>query len=142
MALFKKILVGLDGSPSSSRALEHALRLASFTGASVQALSVEERLPAYAATVGEVEETLRDEERYFHQVERRTQELAAKSGVQLSYSVVPGHATEELVRAAKEYVCDLIVVGRSGHSQLHHALLGSTADRVAEHAPCPVLIVN
>jgi nucleotide-binding universal stress UspA family protein len=142
MAPFKKILVGLDGSAASTRALEHALRLASFTGASVQALSVEERLPAYAATVGEVQETLREEERYFHGVERRSQELAAENGIRLSYAIVPGHATEELVRAAKKYGCDLIVLGRSGHSQLHHALLGSTADRVAEHALCPVLIVN
>ena len=142
MALFKRILVGLDGSPASSRALEHALQLAAYAGATVHALSVEERLPAYAATVGEVDDALRDEERYFHRVERRTQKLAAESGVQLSYAIVPGHATEELVRAATEHRCDLIVLGRSGHSQLHHALLGSTADRVAEHAPCPVLIVT
>ncbi len=53
---FTSLLVAVDGSEASNRALEKALELAGLTGASVTALAVEGPLPAYAATIGEVEE--------------------------------------------------------------------------------------
>jgi nucleotide-binding universal stress UspA family protein len=52
-----------------------------------------------------------------------------------------GHAAERIVRIAKETDADLIVLGHKGHFLRDH-LLGSTADRVAEHANCPVMIVK
>lgn len=57
--MFKHILIGFDGTPGSEQALKLGVALASMTGASLVALSVEEKLPAYAASVGEVEETKR-----------------------------------------------------------------------------------
>jgi nucleotide-binding universal stress UspA family protein len=45
------------------------------------------------------------------------------------------------VRVARELQADLIVVGHRGHFLRDH-LLGSTADRVSEHADCPVMIVR
>ena len=58
--MFRHILVGLDGSEAAQLAFNRALELASQTGGEVTVLSVEERLPAYAASVGEVEETKRE----------------------------------------------------------------------------------
>ncbi len=54
--MVRHILVGLNGSEEANRALAEALWLAAASGGEVWALSVEERLPAYAASVGEVEE--------------------------------------------------------------------------------------
>ena len=53
---FERILVAIDGSECSDRAFAKALELAVLAGASVTALAVEGPLPAYAATIGEVEE--------------------------------------------------------------------------------------
>jgi nucleotide-binding universal stress UspA family protein len=55
--------------------------------------------------------------------------------------VRPGHAAELITRYAKERDADLIVLGHKGHFLRDH-LLGSTADRVAHHAHCPVMIVK
>jgi len=54
--MYRRILVALDGSEAARKALQAALVLARTHGAHLHALGVEERLPRYAATVGEVEE--------------------------------------------------------------------------------------
>jgi nucleotide-binding universal stress UspA family protein len=140
--MFKHILVGLDGSDGARRALERTLALARLTGARVTALSVEERLPAYAATVGEVQDEQRFENQYFRQVQAAADAAAAAAGVPISHEVSPGHAAQLLVRRAGELGCDLIVLGHTGHSRIHNLFLGSTADRVVEHASCAVLVVR
>lgn len=138
---FTKLLVAVDASEASNRALETALELAKLTGASVMALAVEGPLPAYAATVGEVEEVKREKDAFFGRLARDVQERAGSAGLLIDVDVRPGHAAELIPRVAKEKGVDLIVLGHRGHFLRDH-LLGSTADRVAEHAECPVMIVK
>jgi nucleotide-binding universal stress UspA family protein len=138
---FERILVALDGSAGSQKALEKGIELARLAGASLTALAVEGRLPAYAATIGEVEEVQREKDAFFDALARSAREQASREGVELAVEVRPGHAAELIVRHAKETGVDLIVVGHKGHF-LEDYLLGSTADRVAHHAHCPVMIVK
>ena len=104
--------------------------------------SVEEHLPAYAATVGEVQDAQRFENQYFHEIHVAASSLAAQHEVPLTHEIVPGHAAQVLIRTAREGGFDLIVLGHTGHSRLHNLFLGSTADRVVEHAACTVLVVR
>lgn len=138
---FQKILAAIDGSEASDRAFTTALELASLTGASLTALAVEGPLPAYAATIGEVEEVRREKDAYFCKLLARTRERAEAAGIEVDVDLRPGHAAELIVRVAREAGADLIVLGHRGHFLRDH-LLGSTADRVAEHAECPVMIVK
>ena len=140
--MFRNIVVGLDGSDAARRALDKALDLASLTGGAIHIVSVEEHIPAYAATVGEVDDEVDFENDYFRQVHAEATKLAAARKMILSFDVVRGHAADQLVRVATARHADLLVMGHKGHSKLHHFLLGSTADRVVEHAPCPVLVVR
>lgn len=140
--MYRRILVGLDGSEAALQALEHAAALADTLGAAVHVLSVEEHLPAYAATVGETDAEREYKERYYREVQAEARRRAGRRGVPLHMEVVPGHAAETLVRRAAEGGFDLLVIGHTGHSRLHHLFLGSTADRVVERAPCDVLVVR
>lgn len=140
--MFRKILVGLDGSEAAQHALVRALDLAALCQAEVHVLSVEEKLPAYAATVGEVQDEERFESRYIRRLQHDARHQAAAKGVVLHAEIVPGHPAQALGKAAKDNGCDLIVVGHTGHSRLHHLFLGSTADRVVERAHCAVLVVR
>src|SRR6266511_3239176 len=135
---FEKILAAIDGSEASDHAFAKALELASLTGATLTALAVEGPLPAYAATIGEVEEVKREKDAFFQRLLAHTREQAESAGVELDVELHPGHAAELIVRIAQ---ADLIVLGHKGHFLRDH-LLGSTADRVAEHADCPVMIVK
>jgi nucleotide-binding universal stress UspA family protein len=138
---FERILVAIDGSAGSEKALAKAIELAKLTGADLRALAVEGRLPAYAATVGEVDEVKREKDAFFTTLAQLAVEQAQKQGIQMGVEVRPGHAAELIVRYAKECDADLVVVGHKGHF-LEDYLLGSTADRVAHHAACPVMIVK
>lgn len=138
---FRKILVAIDGSPGGQKALETAIELTKLTGASLHALAVEGRLPAYAATVGEVDEVKREKDEFFGTLARLARDQAREEGVDLAVEVLPGHAAELIVRHSERGGFDLVVVGHKGHF-LQDYLLGSTADRVAHHARCPVMIVK
>jgi nucleotide-binding universal stress UspA family protein len=140
--MFSKILVGLDGSEASRHALLQAIELAALTGGDVTALSVEEKLPAYAATVGELDEEKAFKNEYFLKILAEARELAERQHVTFEGRIVAGHAADQLVRVARAGPHDLLVIGHAGHSRLHGLLLGSTADRVVEHAPCPVLVTR
>ncbi|HEY7029187.1 MAG TPA: universal stress protein [Gemmatimonadales bacterium] len=140
--MFRRILVGLDGSEGGRHALEMAADLATLCKAELLVVSIEEKLPAYAATVGEVEDEERHEHRYFRQIQHEARRLIEPRGIPLHMEVVPGHPALALARLASERDCDLIVLGHTGHSRLHHLFLGSTADRVVERAHCAVLVVR
>ena len=138
---FSHLLIAVDASEASTRALEKGLELASLLGASVTALAVEGPLPAYAATIGEVEEVKREKDAFFSRLAQDVRERGRAAGIEVDIEIRPGHAAELISRVAKERGADLIILGRRGHFLRDH-LLGSTADRVAEHAECPVMIVK
>jgi len=138
---FRKILVAIDGSPGGQNAFETAIELTKLAGAELHALAVEGRLPAYAATIGEVDEVKREKDQFFETIVRLARDEAREEGIDLHVEVLPGHPAELIVRHASTGGFDLVVVGYKGHF-LEDYLLGSTADRVAHHATCPVMIVK
>ena len=138
---FARILVAIDGWLGAQRALTKAIELAQLAGASLTALAVEGPLPAYAATIGEVDDVKRQKDAFFTEVGRSAREQAEGAGIHIDVDVRPGHAAELITGYARDHNADLIVVGPKGHF-LGDYLLGSTADRVAHHAHCPVMIVK
>ena len=140
--IYRNILVPLDGSAGSWKALRKAILIAADQAAELTALSVEEHLPHYAATVGEVEEEKAYANGYFAQIQARAANLAAEHGVRLKAATVAGHAAQTIVEYARTQKVDLIVIGHSGHAGIWGTLLGSTTDRVVDHASCDVLVVR
>ncbi len=140
--MFSRILVAYDGSDGSKQALLTAVKLARELESRVCAVSVEGRLPRYAATLGEVEEVEHERHDYFDKQQEDARQLAAEHGIELDTLVLPGAPAETIVKAAREGNYDLIVMGNEGHSRLHEYLVGATTDRVAHLAPCSVLIVR
>lgn len=140
--MYKRILVGYNGSDGAKQALIAALQLARSLGACVCALSVEGRLPRYAATLGEVEEVEEERHAYFDKVQHGALRIAEEQNMHLDTMVLPGPPAETIVEYAREGNFDLIVMGHKGHSRIHEYLVGAATDRVAHLAPCSVLIVR
>jgi len=139
--MFTKILVAIDGSPASEKALAVAVDLAANYRAELTALGVAE-LPEIVGMVDEVDEIRQGTEAHFRQIGEAAVNYARSRGVALRSFVVRGHAAEAIVHYAESEQTDLIVLGQHGHSRIARFLLGSTSDRVSEHGPCTVMIVK
>jgi nucleotide-binding universal stress UspA family protein len=141
--MFKKILVGLDGSDASWHALQAALRVSNLEQApEIWVVSVEERLPHMPELIDELEEEKNRVNAVFEKVQQKAVEIASEAGVAIKTQKVVGHAAQGLVRFAEEGRFDLIVLGHSGVSGVWGRFLGGTADKVVRHAPCDVLVVR
>jgi nucleotide-binding universal stress UspA family protein len=140
--MFKKILVGYDGSKGGKAALHRAAVMAKQTGAELTAVWVREPLPRYTDLPGEPEGEAEAADEYFKERQKEVAEAAATHALQIACETRSGHPAKTIVKRAKEGGYDLIVVGHSDHSELWGRLLGDTADRISDHAHCSVLIVK
>lgn len=139
--MFDRILVAIDGSPPSEKALVAAVDLAAHYKADLTAISVAE-VPAVVGMVDEVDELRQNAEEQLRQIGEAAVEFARSRGVALRSVVVRGHAADAIVRYAESEGVNLIVLGQHGHSRIARFFLGSTSDRVSEHSPCTVMIVK
>ena len=139
--MYKKILLGYDGSDGANRALEAAINLAKVHQAELSALAVQERLPRFAGTIDEVQEEKEFANGQYGKLLKSAGSRAQEAGIDLKTMMRPGHPSKTILEVAREGGFDLIVVGHSGLSGVW-ALLGTTAEKVSRHAPCSVLIVR
>lgn len=141
----RKIVVGFDGSDSSLRALDFAMKHAQAQGDTILIAHVLEWSPYSFLTPSEVEERHR----------RRTEELqraeaailapvvrrVEEAGIPVSTVMRYGHIAETMCRIAKSEGAAMIVIGRMGDSGFASRLFGSVAATLAQVAPVPVTIV-
>jgi nucleotide-binding universal stress UspA family protein len=139
--MFQKIMVAIDGSPASEKALTAAVDLAEHYKAELTAVGVAQ-VPEVVGTVDEVDEMRRGTERHFRRIGEAAVEYARSRGVALRSVVLRGHPADSLVRYAESEGMNLVVLGGHGHSRIARFFLGSTTDRVREHCPCTVMIVK
>jgi nucleotide-binding universal stress UspA family protein len=132
----KRIVVGVDGSEDSTRAVAFAGRLAKDTGACLTVVYVE-HLPVVGPP--ELERSHRMAER---RVARRVVKALMPLTVPWDLEVGGGDVAEEVRRVARERGADLIVVGTRGQGPIGRLLGRSVSTRVVHHADRPVLVVR
>jgi nucleotide-binding universal stress UspA family protein len=142
--MVNRILVGVDGSPTSVEAARFAQGLAEQAGAKVVYVFAMEppqvipvgALSGYVATgKPRTEAEIRQAREFLDGL------VAERPGIAQDARVEFGRPWETLVDVADHMGADLIVVGSRGHSAGRRLVLGSTSDKVVHHAPCPVLVV-
>jgi nucleotide-binding universal stress UspA family protein len=139
----RRILVPVDFSECSLKALEYAVSFAKQFSAEVMLLHVVVAIPPPPQMLVLEAETLRG--KYYEEAAKRLSEWRKKvvSRASVKATVRQGtSAHQEIIAAAQECNSDLIVIGNHGRSGLTRVLTGSTAERVVRHAPCPVLVVR
>lgn len=145
---FGDILFPTDFSDDAMAALPHAVAIAERFGGGLHLLHVLHdpvmllpdaglaaapvTLDAGSPEAAELVEAARD----------RLDEITAADAVVTNRVVMLGATADEICRYATQQQIDLIVMGTHGRSGLLHMLLGSTAEKVVRHAPCPVLTVR
>ena len=140
--MFKKILLAYDGSGGAKAALKVGIGLAKSLGAELQSISVEEELPHYAATMGEVQDAKERVDEYFRVLTKEARDQAALAGVELQTAIRQGHEVEIIVNYAKEGGFDLLLAGYHGDSRIFERVMGSTAQSIIRLSPCSVLLAK
>ena len=150
MVEIKKILVPIDFSDFSIRALKYGVALARHFGAKIFLLHVISQelineiktVQSFSGVVDSPEELL---ERKKRDSIKRIEEIIKGEGNEALFErgiVEVGIPSEEIIRVAKEREIDLIVICTHGRSGLSNILMGSVAEKVVRRSPCPVLSVR
>jgi nucleotide-binding universal stress UspA family protein len=138
----ERILVAVDFSDSSARALRHAAKRIAESGGSLIIIYV---VPADYGWLGFGRNELRGLDRSLQrQAADRLRAFADENigDVAADLEVRLGQPAEEIIAAARESKCDSIMLSTHGLTGLDRYLIGSVADRVARLAPCPVVLVR
>lgn len=139
---FRRILVPLDFSEHSLKAFNKGLAFAHQFKAELVLVHIVEQIiypgdwmyPPIAMSDMAAEKR--------GEIAQKLKALAAGSGVKTREFVRLGRAWQEIVEIAKETEADLVVVATHGYTGLRHVLLGSVAEKIVRHAPCPVFTVR
>jgi nucleotide-binding universal stress UspA family protein len=146
--VFKRIVVGTDGSDTALLAVQQAIDLAKATGASLEVVSAFE--PAASPGLspeertdvpGDVQYELGNRQAVNMVLERAAGD-ADKAGVKATTHAREGDPADALLDIAEETGADLLVVGNKGMTGAKRFLLGSVPNKVSHHAPCSVFIVR
>jgi nucleotide-binding universal stress UspA family protein len=145
--VFKRIVVGTDGSDTATVAVQHAIGLAQITGASLELVSAfepvpQDRLRNEASQVpGDIAHGVGPREDV--NVFLETAAGAARDGdVDATTHAREGDPADAILDVAEETGADLIVVGNKGMTGARRFLLGSVPNKISHHAPCGVYIVR
>jgi nucleotide-binding universal stress UspA family protein len=155
--LFQNLLVPLDGSEHSLRALETAIQIAKKFGAKMTLIHVysvtvtpvimpepttltPSGVPVMTpAEVTKIVETAREVGQKILADGKRKVE---SENIEVETVLREGNTVQEIAKLAKEARSDLIVMGVRGISKLRELLVGSVSEGVIRQAPCPVLVVK
>jgi nucleotide-binding universal stress UspA family protein len=142
---FKKILCPVDFSPGSQQAMRTAVRLAKERNAELVLVHSWYLPPTafageYVYAAAFVQQFSDDAQRGLKAAVLEAEKLGAPH---VTSKLLTGTPWEQIVRAAQsEPAVDLIVIGTHGRTGISRVLLGSVAELVVRHAPCPVLTVR
>jgi nucleotide-binding universal stress UspA family protein len=161
--LITKILVGVDGSKNSEKALDYALEIADKFSASILILNVFQPPPesgynvnvfSQFQTSGNFQDAISDQSNIFAFINdlRKVHEAVLSKAAERAIKLKPmleittelkeGNTPSQIIATAANSGFDLIVLGHLGESEIKEFLLGSTSERVVHQARCTVLIVK
>ena len=139
--MYRNILVAVDGSKESKLALADAIDLALDSNAKLTVAHVQNPAPGFARATPVGAATVAELPAYHSKVLRTMVELVPKE-LPVTTLLLEGNPAHEIVKAAKQYGHDLIVIGSRGRGRATAALLGSVSHEVLHEAHIPVLVVH
>jgi nucleotide-binding universal stress UspA family protein len=145
--VFKRIVVGTDGSETAAEAVSQALELAKMTGATLSLVSAYQPAPGrrvqaeQSGAPADVQYEIGPREDVNLLLDNAAAD-AKQQGVEVQTHPVEADPADAILNVAEETKADLIVVGNKGMTGARRYLLGSVPNNVSHHASCSVMIVR
>ena len=146
--MYQRILVPIDGSPTSRRGLQEAMAVAKLTNASVRLIHVVDQLPftlsldPTTAWTGDMYTMLREAGQAIVNEGKAQLNAAGVPGDIALKDTLEGRVCDLVLEEAAHWGADLIVIGTHGRRGPGRLLLGSDAEQILRLAPVPVLLVR
>ena len=137
---FKKILVPLDGSKYSEKALERACEFAKFFDSKLVLIYVIEK--SIPLNFLDRKEYLKILQKFGNKILDNANSSLLKQGITPKIILKDGNIVNEIEKVAKKEKCDLIIVGNKGLGSVTRFLLGSVSNKLAQSSSCSVMIVK
>ena len=146
--MYQRILVPIDGSPTSRQSLAEAIRLAKLTGGQVRLLHMVDAqtltmtVGAYGAFTGDIYDDMQKEgEKILEEARQQALDAGVAADVAMEQGV-RSRLADVVLDQIKAWPADLVVLGTHGRRGVSRMLLGSDAEQVARCSPVPVLLVR
>ena len=140
MSEFKKILVPIDGSKFSEKALQRACEFVNVFDSKIILLYViEKSLPINLLDRKEYLEILR---KFGNQALKKANNLLSKKGITPKTLLKEGNIVAEIEKVVKKEKCNLVIVWNKGLGSVSRFFLGSVSNKLAQSSSCSVLIVK
>jgi len=147
--MYKRILVSIDGSPTSNKGLDEAAKLAKVCGSSLRLIHIVDPMPfttGYEAmgrnTGREIATIEADAQRLLDEGKQRALAAGAPDVDTVLVQRTTARISERIVEQAKTWAAELIVIGTHGRRGVGRMLLGSDAEQTVRIATVPVLLVR
>lgn len=142
--MYKRILVPVDGSPTSMNGLDKAIRLAKSSGGQLRILHVVDGIAfsrKHSMFTATAEKFRESGKKLIREAMARVKKQIIKAESRMVENLT-GRAADTIVKEASKYKADVIVMGTHGRRGFKRLVLGSDAERVVCRAPVPVLLVQ
>jgi len=139
-SLYINILVPLDGSEYSEKALLHACDLAKNYQANLLLLYVVEN--SFSINLLDRKEYLTILRKFGNKILSKGKEITTNKGIDSEIILREGNIANEIIKLAKNKKCNLIIVGNKGLGAASRFFLGSVSNKLANNSPCSLLIVK
>ncbi|MBI1662660.1 MAG: universal stress protein [Nitrosopumilus sp.] len=136
---FKTILVPLDGSKYSKKALQRASEITHAFDSKIILLYVAEKS---SINLLDRKEYLKMVKKFGKKTLDDANKTLSKKSIKAKFFLKEGNIVSEIEKIVKSEKCDLVIVGNKGLGAVTRFLLGSTSNKLAQHSPCSLLIVK
>ena len=141
--MFTKILVPVDGSDNSYKALEAALVLSEKLGSNISVVNVMEQVPiTHIESEKLLSELLEAYKKENQEILSKCSDIARQKGITIKAVLLQGNPAPVILDYSKKENFDLVIMGSRGVGKFKELILGSVSSKIVHHSPCAIMIIK
>lgn len=141
--MFTSILVPIDGSDNSYRALDSALLLSEKLGTNITVVNVLEQVPiTHIESEKLLSELLEAYRKENQEILSKCSKIATEKGLSIKTILLQGNPASVILDYRKKEKFDLLIMGSRGLGKFKQLILGSVSSKIVHHSPCAVLLIR
>ena len=141
--MFTKILVPVDGSDNSYKALEASLVLSEKLGSNISVVNVMEQVPiTHIESEKLLSELLEAYKKENQEILSKCSDIARQKGITIKTVLLQGNPAPAILDYSKKENFDLVIMGSRGMGKFKELIIGSVSSKIVHHSPCAIMIIR